>query len=73
MTRPSMKKFFFIPFAAAVLAISSGCAIGIGNRDHDVPRHATLGQELTDLKMARDSGVISEAEYHEQRERLMGH
>jgi hypothetical protein len=68
-----MKKYILIPVTAAVLALSSGCAIGIGNRDHDVPRHTTLGQELTDLKTARDSGVLSESEYHEQRERLMEH
>jgi hypothetical protein len=68
-----MKKYILIPVTAAVLAVSSGCAIGIGNRDHDVPRHATIGQELIDLKTARDSGVLSDADYHQQRERLMGH
>ncbi len=66
-----MKQSITLTLVVLGLALSSGCAIGIGNRDHDTPHHTTLGQELIDLKTARDTGVISEGEFQEQRARLL--
>jgi len=44
--------------------------VALGNR---VPENgkSTLGKELTDLKQARDSGVISEEEYQTAKKRLV--
>ncbi len=66
-----MKKQFVLVAVLVALGVGSGCAIGIGNRDHDTPRHATLGQELSDLKQAHDSGVISDEEFHRLRSRFI--
>jgi len=41
-------------------ATLSSCAIGSGNTEIIKP---TLGQELIELKNAKDSGAISEKEY----------
>ena len=50
-------------------ALVTGCAIQIGNR---APDKDTLGQELMDLKKARDSGALSESEYESQKAKLLG-
>jgi hypothetical protein len=58
----------------AVLAVGlSGCVIALGNHDLDEPRapKATLGQQLIDLKKARDAGALTEAEYESQKARLL--
>jgi hypothetical protein len=54
-------------------ATLSGCVVALGNRDLGQPasRKATLGQELTDLKKARDTGAISEDEYQATKKRLL--
>lgn len=50
----------------------SGCVIAMGNRDLGQPRgKATLGQELTDLKNARDAGALTEDEYQAQRKKVL--
>lgn len=52
--------------------VLSGCILAVGNTD--VPKgrtFPTLGQELTDLKKARDANAISEEEYQAQRKKLM--
>jgi len=51
----------------------SGCVVALGNRDGSPHKGTgtTLGQELIDLKKARDQNVISEDEYVAQRQRLM--
>jgi hypothetical protein len=47
---------------------SGGCIVGIGDSPHPKP---TTGQELVDLKRAKDSGAISDAEYDAQKKRLL--
>ena len=49
-------------------ALLTGCAIGSGSKTEVVK--PTLGQELVDLKNAKDSGAISEQEYTELKEKL---
>lgn len=51
------------------LLLGNGC-IAIGNRDAQRP-NATLGQQLIDLQKARDAGVITDAEYHAQKAKLL--
>ena len=56
------RRMLFIVFVAAVSA-TTGCLFS-GNSKTIQP---TAGQELTDLKTARDKGVITEEEYNEKR------
>jgi hypothetical protein len=53
-----------------ITCLLSGCAWSIGERkEHGQP---TRGQELLDLKKARDQGAITEDEYQAQKKRLLG-
>ena len=67
-----MKTLRFIPAAALVAAVlvSSGCVAAIGNRE-PARSSATLGQQLIDLQKARESGVLTDAEYQAQREKFL--
>lgn len=47
--------------SALVLGLA-GC-IGIGGSDRTYVHRPTIGQQLTDLKTARDQGAITPAEY----------
>jgi hypothetical protein len=49
--------------------ILTGCVAAIGNRD--TGKNTTLGQQLVDLKKAKDAGALDETEYQEQRARLL--
>jgi len=62
----TMKRAFWVVLATAF--ILNGCAIQIGNRPADKD---TLGQELVDLKKAKDSGAISETQYEAQKAKLL--
>lgn len=66
-----MKSYVTLLAALAVILSAPGCAIGIGNRDNDDARKASLGQELMDLKAARETGAMTEDEYQDQRARLL--
>jgi len=51
------------------LGLLAGCSVGGGmTQEKIIP---TLGQELIDLKHARDSGSISQEEYVRLKQRLM--
>ncbi len=53
----------------ACVVMFNGCVLAFGNR---VPgSKATLGKQLTDLKQARDSDVITEEEYQTAKKRLV--
>jgi hypothetical protein len=56
-----------------VLACLCGCAwsIGGGKREASTNHEPTRGQELIDLKKARDMGAINEQEYQAQKNRIM--
>lgn len=63
-----MKKVLVLAGAAIVAAGLAGCG------GHEVVRptvNVSVGQQLIDLKKARDSGALSEREYREQREALI--
>jgi hypothetical protein len=53
------------------LLLLNGCVAAIGNRGERTPG-GTLGQELMDLKKAKDTGAISESDYEAQKARLLG-
>ena len=68
-----MKKLF-IPAAVALSAmlLLSGClAFNVGGGSKRQVENPTLGQQLTDLKSAKDTGAITEAEYETQKAKLL--
>jgi hypothetical protein len=69
-----MKKLF-VPMAAALsaLLLLTGClALQVGGGDKKEERRATIGRQMIDLKAARDSGAITEAEYEAQKAKVLG-
>ncbi len=58
--------------ALSAIVLFTGClALQVGGRDKTDARKTTLGQQLIDLKSARDSGAITEAEYEHQKNKLL--
>jgi hypothetical protein len=65
--------------AGALLTLLAGsCAWSVGSNKHNEgachvqPVQPTRGQELLDLKKARDQGALTEEEYQAQKRRLLG-
>lgn len=54
---------------ALSLSLLGGCVAAIGNGEHKP--QATVGQQLVDLKKARDAGALNEQEYAEQRAKVL--
>jgi hypothetical protein len=53
-----------------ISGLLSGCAWSIGeNKGHTLP---TKGQELMDLKRAKDTGAMTEEEYQTQKQKILG-
>jgi hypothetical protein len=67
-----MKRLFiFLPIAMCIATLT-GCVAAIGNRDQGLNRgNVTLGQQLIDLKKAKEAGALSDEEYQEQRARVL--
>jgi hypothetical protein len=67
-----MKKLF-IPILATVSALwlLTGCAVSLGSGDKTVNQKPTIGQQLVDLKKAKDAGAITDAEYNAQKAKLL--
>jgi hypothetical protein len=54
----------------ALAVLASGCVIVAGNKGN--PKSgATLGQQLVDLKKAKEAGVITDTEYEVQKQKLL--
>lgn len=68
-----MKKLL-IPTAIALLAILlfGGCVASLGSGSKTVVNKPTLGQQLTDLQKAKDSGAITDSEFQAQKMKLLG-
>lgn len=69
---PSMKTVSQRALPCLFLATSlllGGCVASIGNRQPE--RAGTLGQELIDLQKAKEANAITEAEYQQQRAKLL--
>jgi hypothetical protein len=57
--------------AFSLIVLFTGCiAIGTGPKSEHT--NATLGQQLIDLKTAKDTGAITEVEYKAQKAKLLG-
>ena len=64
-----MKKIISVLVAIVLLATMVSC-IAVGSGGKKVDNSPTLGQQLLDLKKARDEGALSAQEYAELREKL---
>lgn len=64
-----MRKIISLLLVMALLTTMVSC-IAVGSGGKKVDHQATLGQQLIDLKKARDEGAISAQEYEELREKL---
>jgi len=64
-----MKKIISVLLVLTILTTMVSC-IAVGSGGKKVENQTTLGQQLIDLKKARDEGAISEQEYEELREKL---
>ena len=68
-----MKKLL-IPTAIALSAmwLLTGClALQVGGGDKKEMQKATIGQQLIDLKAAKDAGAITESEYQAKKATLL--
>jgi hypothetical protein len=68
-------KRLLIPTAVALSAmlLLTGCLVlKVGGGDKREERKASVGQQLIDLKTARDVGAITDAEYQAQKATLLG-
>jgi len=64
-----MKKIISVLLVIALLTTMVSC-IAVGSGGKKVDQQATLGQQLSDLKKARDEGAISTQEYEDLKEKL---
>ena len=55
---------------AAMLLLSGCLSLGSDSKT-DIHRTATVGEQLVDLKKAKDAGVISEEEFQAQKQKLL--
>ena len=69
-----MKKLF-IPILAIVSAtlLFTGCVGGLslGGGSKTVDQKPTIGQQLVDLKKAKDTGAITDSEYQAQKAKVL--
>jgi hypothetical protein len=68
-----MKKLFLpIVIGLASVTLLTGClAIQLGGGTTTRPESPTVGQQLIDLQHAKDTGAISDAEYQQQKAKLL--
>ena len=64
-----MKKIMSVLLVLALLTTMVSC-IAVGSGGKRVDNQPSLGQQLIDLKKARDEGAISAQEFAELREKL---
>ena len=64
-----MKKIIEIVMVMILVPTLVSC-IAVGSGGKKIEQQPTLGQELLDLKKAKDEGAISDQEYHEMKEKL---
>jgi hypothetical protein len=68
-------KRLFIPTAVALssMLLLTGCLVlRIGGGDKKEEQKASVGQQLMDLKTAKEAGAMTDAEYEAQKAKLLG-
>jgi len=67
-----MKKAILPAILLSSAILLNGCiGLSLGGGSKTESHNATLGQQLVDLKMAKDNGAITEAEYQTQKGKLL--
>ncbi len=68
----STKWAVLVATSGVIGCLLSGCAWSIGGgKERTLTTRPTRGEELIDLKKARDHGAITEDEYQAQRKRIL--
>jgi hypothetical protein len=71
-TKYMKKSLILAPIALTALLLLTGCLnLSLGGGSKSQSQTPTVGQQLIDLKNAKDSGAISDAEYQKQKEKLL--
>ena len=65
-----MKKKIIGTIFAMILVSTLVSCLAVGTGGKKIEKQHTLGQELLDLKKAKDEGAISDQEYNEMKEKL---
>lgn len=68
--RTTIPRRLALSAAALALTLTTGCAIGNSGK-LVLARHVSVGQELLDLKAARDAGAITQEEYEEVKAKVL--
>jgi len=63
---------FLILVIASTIPFLTGCSWSVGSSPKTSNVLPTIGQQLIDLKKAKDSGAITEAEYQAQKAMVLG-
>ena len=67
-----MKKLINLSVTILIAVALSGCAGAAFNKfDLTLNRNITVGQELLDLKVAHEEGVLSDTEYMEAKKNIL--
>lgn len=61
----------YITGLVLLAALLGGCCGGGGSQVQNTTKTTTLGQELTDLKRAYDSGAITEDQYNQMKKDII--
>ena len=69
-----MKKLILLTsMAACSVFLLTGCiGLQLGGGSKNETQNPSVGQQLTDLKTARDNGAITDAEFQAQKAKLLG-
>jgi hypothetical protein len=72
MKRKLLRWMAVITASTILGAMSMGCAWSIGGgKDRTTSVQPTRGQELLDLKRARDQGAMTQEEYENQKKQIL--
>jgi hypothetical protein len=66
-----MKKALLVTLLASSTLLNGCLALSLGSGDKREVQNPTVGQQLIDLKTAKDNGAITEEEYQQQKTKLL--
>ncbi|HTR43051.1 MAG TPA: SHOCT domain-containing protein [Pseudomonadales bacterium] len=67
-----MKKIIISSLAGVTLMVwLTGCSFALGTGSTTKVVNATVGQQLIDLKKAKDIGALSDAEYDQEKAKIL--
>ena len=65
----SFRSSLYLFLAAFIIALIAGC--GSSAKTYNTNYSTTIGQELSDLRKARDQGAISDREYADMKRKIL--